>query len=244
MSGTRPSFFIYSVSLKYSNQSRLIKFSEKNDYGEYQKISESYFQLENGFYSNDVAFSSVYDKTFELGTIYVMAEIKETTARKRNASQRSRAPRAITKSTKSAQKKPPTPKLHRGRPQPPNYKRPPSKFNKTNEIYGRSKSHLSEKTSKSVLDENKILKPFQILEPPPIPEKYRIRYGEDVGALYNPPPMHYVAPVRRNELQVKLNQWKEQEESSKFVASIIERLKAPAPTVVYRPRIIQHGMCC
>ena len=135
MSGTRPSFFIYSVSLKYSNQRGLIKFSEKNDYGEYQKISESYFQLENGFYSNDVAFSSVYDKTFELGTIYVMAEIKETTARKRNASQRSRAPRAITKSTKSAQKKPPTPKLHRGRPQPPTYKRPPSKFNKTKLIW-------------------------------------------------------------------------------------------------------------
>ena len=174
-----------------------------------------------------------------------MAEIKETATRKRKTSQRSH-PRSSTKSnaTKNVQKKPPTPKLHRGRPQPPSYKRPPSKFNKTNELYGRSKSHLSnqEKISQSVLDEKKILKSFQILEPPPIPEKYRIRYGEDVGALFNPPPMHYVAPVRRNDLQVKLNQWKEQEESSKFVASIIDRLKAPAPTVVYRPRIIQHGM--
>lgn len=217
---------------------------EKNDYGEYQKISESYFQLENGFYSNDVAFASVYDKTFELGTIYVMAEIKETVARKRRTSQRSKAPsRPVSSKSPKAQKKPPTPKLHRGRPQPPSYKRPPSKFSKTESTYGRPKSNLSAKASQSVLDETKILKSFQILEPPPIPEKYRIRYGEDVGALYNPPPMHYVAPVqpRRNELQVKFNQWKAQEASRDEMASILDRLKAPHRTVVYRPKIIQAG---
>ena len=173
-----------------------------------------------------------------------MAEIKETVARKRRTSQRSKAPsRPVSSKSPKAQKKPPTPKLHRGRPQPPSYKRPPSKFSKTESTYGRPKSNLSAKASQSVLDETKILKSFQILEPPPIPEKYRIRYGEDVGALYNPPPMHYVAPVqpRRNELQVKFNQWKAQEASRDEMASILDRLKAPHRTVVYRPKIIQAG---
>jgi len=52
-----------------------LQLLEKNDFNEFQKIATADFFLKNGSYEGSVWFTSLYDNTFELGTIDVCAQI-------------------------------------------------------------------------------------------------------------------------------------------------------------------------
>jgi len=77
-----------------------INLLEKNDFDEFQKIGFAHFRLRNGSYEGSLWFNSIYDSSFELGTIDVCAKIILKNA--------SYSPVKVKKRPKSSTKRPKT----------------------------------------------------------------------------------------------------------------------------------------